>query len=108
MLSDSSRNECVHFAFTNVSLSFEQKDMIADEIQIAKESSYSKVKKLEKLAAKEICCKYLDKKAGHLLEEVAIDFASAICFCLKKKNSNTAEVIFKIHDQDFSLLDSKV
>ncbi|XP_057273656.1 interleukin-1 receptor-associated kinase-like 2 [Pezoporus wallicus] len=69
------------------------KDMIADEIQIAKESSYSKVKKLEKLAAKEICSKYLDKKAGHLLEEVAIDFASAICFCLKKKNSNTAEVL---------------
>ncbi|XP_030901931.2 interleukin-1 receptor-associated kinase-like 2 [Melopsittacus undulatus] len=68
------------------------KDMIADEIQIAKESSYSKVK-MEKLAAKEICCKYLDKKAGHLLEEVAIDFASAICFCLKKKNSNTAEVL---------------
>ncbi|KAM8994527.1 interleukin-1 receptor-associated kinase-like 2 [Ara ararauna] len=69
------------------------KDMIADEIQIAKESSYSKAKKLEKLAAKEICCKYLDKKAGHLLEEVAIDFASAICFCLKKKNSNIAEVL---------------
>ncbi|NWS49367.1 IRAK2 protein, partial [Probosciger aterrimus] len=69
------------------------KDMIADEIQIAKESSYSKVKKLEKLAAKEICCKYLDKKAGHLLEEVAVDFASAICLCLKKKNSNIAEVL---------------
>ncbi|XP_010161487.2 interleukin-1 receptor-associated kinase-like 2 [Antrostomus carolinensis] len=69
------------------------KDMIADEIQIAKESSYSKVKKFEKLAAKEICCKYLDKKAGHLLEDVAIDFASAICLCLRKKNANIAEVL---------------
>ncbi|XP_009468198.1 PREDICTED: interleukin-1 receptor-associated kinase-like 2 [Nipponia nippon] len=69
------------------------KDMIADEIQIAKESSYSKVKNFEKLAAKEICCKYLDRKAGHLLEEVAIDFASAICLCLRKKNSNIAEVL---------------
>ncbi|NXC87951.1 IRAK2 protein, partial [Cercotrichas coryphoeus] len=69
------------------------KDMIADEIQIAKESSDSKVKNLEKLAAKEICCKYLDKKAGHLLEEVAVDFASAICLCLKKKNSSIAEVL---------------
>ncbi|NXW40958.1 IRAK2 protein, partial [Nyctiprogne leucopyga] len=69
------------------------KDMIADEIQIAKESSYSKVKKFEKLAAKEICSKYLDKKAGHLLEDVAIDFASAICLCLRKKNSNIAEVL---------------
>ncbi|XP_037238724.1 interleukin-1 receptor-associated kinase-like 2 isoform X2 [Falco rusticolus] len=69
------------------------KDMIADEIQIAKESSYSKVKNFEKLAAKEICCKYLDRRAGHLLEEVATDFASAICLCLRKKNSNIAEVL---------------
>ncbi|XP_048813369.1 interleukin-1 receptor-associated kinase-like 2 [Lagopus muta] len=69
------------------------KDMIADEIQIAKENSRSKAKNLEKLAAKEICCKYLDKKAGHLLEEVAIDFALAICLCLRKKNSNIAEVL---------------
>ncbi|NXW06685.1 IRAK2 protein, partial [Fregetta grallaria] len=69
------------------------KDMIADEIQIVKESSYPKVKNFEKLAAKEICCKYLDRKAGHLLEEVAIDFALAICLCLRKKNSNIAEVL---------------
>ncbi|NXB79799.1 IRAK2 protein, partial [Donacobius atricapilla] len=69
------------------------KDMIADEIQTAKESSHSKVKNLEKLAAKEICCKYLDRKAGHLLEEVAVDFASAVCLCLRKKNSNIAEVL---------------
>ncbi|NXV73995.1 IRAK2 protein, partial [Atlantisia rogersi] len=69
------------------------KDMIADEIQIAKESSYSKAKNVEKLAAKEISCKYLDKKAGPLLEEAAIDFASAICLCLRKKNSNIAEVL---------------
>ncbi|XP_058700851.1 interleukin-1 receptor-associated kinase-like 2 isoform X2 [Poecile atricapillus] len=69
------------------------KDMIADEIQTAKESSHSKVKTFEKLAAKEICCKYLDRKAGYLLEEVAVDFASAICLCLRKKNSNIAEVL---------------
>ncbi|XP_074692214.1 interleukin-1 receptor-associated kinase-like 2 isoform X1 [Strix aluco] len=69
------------------------KDMISDEIQIAKESSHSKVKNFEKLAAKEICRKYLDRKAGHLPEEVAVDFASAICLCLRKKNSNIAEVL---------------
>ncbi|XP_067159635.1 interleukin-1 receptor-associated kinase-like 2 isoform X1 [Apteryx mantelli] len=69
------------------------KDMIADEIQIVKENSCSKVKNFEKLAAKEICCKYLDKKAGHLLEEIAVDFALAICFCLRKKNPNIAEVL---------------
>ncbi|NXA54738.1 IRAK2 protein, partial [Nothocercus julius] len=69
------------------------KDMIADEIQIVKENSCSKVKNFEKLAAKKICCKYLDRKAGHLLEETAVDFALAICFCLRKKNSNIAEVL---------------
>ncbi|NWI10833.1 IRAK2 protein, partial [Crypturellus soui] len=69
------------------------KDMIADEIQTVKENSCSKVKDFEKLAAKEICCKYLDRKAGHLLEEIAVDFALAICFCLRKKNSNMAEVL---------------
>ncbi|XP_068763373.1 interleukin-1 receptor-associated kinase-like 2 isoform X3 [Struthio camelus] len=69
------------------------KDMIADEIQIVKENSCSKVKNFEKLAAKEICHKYLDKKAGHLLEEIAVDFALAICFCLRKKNPNIAEVL---------------
>ncbi|KFP72683.1 Interleukin-1 receptor-associated kinase-like 2, partial [Acanthisitta chloris] len=69
------------------------KDMIADEIQAAKESSHSRAKTLDKLAAKEICHKYLDRRAGHLLEEVAVDFASAICLCLRKKNSSTAEVL---------------
>ncbi|XP_065606005.1 interleukin-1 receptor-associated kinase-like 2 [Cyrtonyx montezumae] len=79
------------------------KDLIADEIQIAKETSRSKVKNLEKLAAKEICCKYLDKKAGHLLEEVAVDFASAICLCLRKKNSNIAEVLEIMETADNTL-----
>ncbi|XP_061864559.1 interleukin-1 receptor-associated kinase-like 2 isoform X2 [Colius striatus] len=69
------------------------KDMIADEIQIAKESSYSKGKNFEKVAAKEICCKYLDRKAGHLLEEIAVDFASAVCFSLRKKNATVTEVL---------------
>ncbi|NXI58460.1 IRAK2 protein, partial [Chloroceryle aenea] len=69
------------------------KDVIADEIQRAKASSCSKVKNVEKPAAKEICCKYLDRKAGHLLEEVAVDFASAVCLCLRKKNANIAEVL---------------
>ncbi|NWU93326.1 IRAK2 protein, partial [Upupa epops] len=69
------------------------KDMIANEIQAAKESSCSKVKNAEKLAAKEICCKYLDRKAGHLREDIAVDFASAICLCLRKKSCIIAEVL---------------
>ncbi|NXG62610.1 IRAK2 protein, partial [Hemiprocne comata] len=68
------------------------KDMIANEIETAKESLCSKVKNVEKLAAKEIC-KYLDRRAGHLLKEVAIDFATAICLCLRKKRSTIAEVL---------------
>lgn len=81
--------------------------MIADEIQVAKESCCSKGKPFEKLAAKEICCKYLDTRAGPLLEEAAVGFASAICLCLRKKNPSIAEVTLEMHHQEFSLLDSK-
>ncbi|XP_064012189.1 interleukin-1 receptor-associated kinase-like 2 isoform X2 [Pogoniulus pusillus] len=69
------------------------KDLIADEIQVAKESCCSKGKPFDKLAAKEICCKYLDTRVGHLLEEAAVDFASAICLCLRKKNPSIAEAL---------------
>ncbi|XP_038266907.1 interleukin-1 receptor-associated kinase-like 2 isoform X1 [Dermochelys coriacea] len=68
------------------------KDVIADEIQAAKGSSYSKHKTFENLAAKEICCKYLDRKVGHLPSEIAVHFATAICLCLRKKNLDIAEV----------------
>ncbi|KAM9133237.1 interleukin-1 receptor-associated kinase-like 2 isoform 2-T2 [Pangshura tecta] len=68
------------------------KDVIADEIQTAKASSCSKHKTVENLAAKEICCKYLDRKVGHLPSEIAVHFATAICLCLRKKNPDIAEV----------------
>ncbi|NXR08937.1 IRAK2 protein, partial [Semnornis frantzii] len=68
------------------------KDIIADEIQMAKESC-SKGKPFEKLAAKEIYQKYLDTRAGPLLEEAAVDFASAVCLCLRKKNPSIAEAL---------------
>ncbi|NXP10342.1 IRAK2 protein, partial [Thinocorus orbignyianus] len=79
------------------------KDIIADEIQTAKESSGPKVKNCEKLAAKEICRKYLDSRAGHLLEEAAVDFASAVCLCLRRKNSNIAEVLEMMETADNKL-----
>ncbi|NXN92903.1 IRAK2 protein, partial [Rhinopomastus cyanomelas] len=69
------------------------KDMIADEMQAAKDSSCSPVKSAGELAAKGICCRYLDRKAGHLREDIAVDFASAICLCLRKKSSTIAEVL---------------
>uniref|UniRef100_A0A8C4Y0Q0 Interleukin 1 receptor associated kinase 2 n=1 Tax=Gopherus evgoodei TaxID=1825980 RepID=A0A8C4Y0Q0_9SAUR len=68
------------------------KDVIADEIQTAKASLCSKHKTFENLAAKEICCKYLDRKVGHLPSEIAVHFATAICLCLRKKNPDIAEV----------------
>uniref|UniRef100_A0A8C8RKY5 Interleukin-1 receptor-associated kinase-like 2 n=1 Tax=Pelusios castaneus TaxID=367368 RepID=A0A8C8RKY5_9SAUR len=68
------------------------KEVIADEIQTAKECLCSKHKTFENLAAKEICGKYLDRKVGHLLSEIAVHFATAICFCLRKKNPDIAEV----------------
>lgn len=83
---------CVTPAFASASLPFKQKDMIADEIQRAKGSSCSKGKPVEKLAAKGICCKYLDRRAGHLWEEAALDFASAVCLCLRKRNSSIVQV----------------
>ncbi|XP_068013840.1 interleukin-1 receptor-associated kinase-like 2 [Melanerpes formicivorus] len=68
------------------------KDLVADEMQLARESC-SKGTAAEKLAAREICCKYLDTRAGPLLEEAAVDFASAICICLRKKNPSIAEAL---------------
>lgn len=75
-----------------MSLSLEQKDIIAEEIQLAKEQLHSKDRAFEKLAAKEICSKYRDGKAGHVPEEIAVPFATALCLCLRKKNSNITEV----------------
>nr|XP_006132881.1 interleukin-1 receptor-associated kinase-like 2 [Pelodiscus sinensis] len=68
------------------------KDVITDEIQTAKECSCSKHKTFENLAAKEICCKYLDRKVGHFPAEIAVHFATAICICLRKKNPDITEV----------------
>ncbi|NXS96065.1 IRAK2 protein, partial [Jacana jacana] len=79
------------------------KDVIADEMQTAKESSRSRVKSCDRLAAKEIASKYLDSRAGHLLEEVAVDFASAVCLCLRRKNSSIAEVLEVIETADNKL-----
>lgn len=99
---------CANSAFTSASLPLKQKEMIADEIQRAKESSCSKGKPVEKLAAKGICCKYLDRRAGHLCEEAAVDFALAVCLCLRKKNSSIGQVTFDIHNRGLSLLGGKV
>uniref|UniRef100_A0A8D0HEX8 Interleukin-1 receptor-associated kinase-like 2 n=1 Tax=Sphenodon punctatus TaxID=8508 RepID=A0A8D0HEX8_SPHPU len=68
------------------------KDLITDEIQIAKALFCCKDRAFEKLAAKEICCKYLDRKVGQLPADTAICFATAVCLSLRKKNPDIAEV----------------
>ncbi|XP_074861451.1 interleukin-1 receptor-associated kinase-like 2 isoform X2 [Carettochelys insculpta] len=68
------------------------KDVIADEIRTAKEHPCTNYKTFENLAAKEICCKYLDRKVGHLPSDIAVHFATGICICLRKKNPDLAEV----------------
>ncbi|XP_028905645.1 interleukin-1 receptor-associated kinase-like 2 [Ornithorhynchus anatinus] len=61
------------------------KDLLLGEIQKAHKNT-------EKLVAKEICNKYLEKKVGLLPEDSAIDFATAICLCLQKKSPALSKV----------------
>ncbi|XP_044531937.1 interleukin-1 receptor-associated kinase-like 2 [Gracilinanus agilis] len=68
------------------------KDLLISEIPSPKALLCSKIKCVEKLAAKEICQKYQDAKAGHLPENCAVDFATAVYLCLQKKNPNLTQV----------------
>ena len=47
---------------------------------------------LEKVMAKEICQKYLEKRAGRLPEDCAEALATAACLCLRRRNANLVEV----------------
>lgn len=42
--------------------------------------------------AKEICQKYLERRAGALPEDCAVALASAACLCLRRRNASLAEV----------------
>ncbi|XP_074054693.1 interleukin-1 receptor-associated kinase-like 2 [Macrotis lagotis] len=68
------------------------KDLLFSEIPSTKAQLCSKNKHVEKLAAKEICQKYQDAKAGYLPENCAVDFGTAIYLCLQKKNPNLTQV----------------
>nr|XP_020836670.1 interleukin-1 receptor-associated kinase-like 2 isoform X2 [Phascolarctos cinereus] len=67
-------------------------DLLISEIPSTKALLCSKDKCVEKLAAKEICQKYQDAKAGHLPEDCAVDFATAIYLCLQKKSPSLTQV----------------
>ncbi|XP_051838057.1 interleukin-1 receptor-associated kinase-like 2 isoform X3 [Antechinus flavipes] len=68
------------------------KDLLISEIPSTKVPLCSKNKCVEKLAAKEICQKYQDARAGHLPEKCAVDFATAVYLCLQKKSPSLTQV----------------
>ncbi|XP_036594630.1 interleukin-1 receptor-associated kinase-like 2 [Trichosurus vulpecula] len=76
------------------------KDLLISEIPSTKALPCSKNKGVEKLAAKEICQKYQDAKAGHLPENCAVNFATAIYLCLQKKSPNLTQVCATMAELD--------
>lgn len=47
---------------------------------------------MEKAVAKEICQKYLEKRAGALPERCAEALGTAVCVCLRRRNASLEEV----------------
>lgn len=47
---------------------------------------------MEKVMAKEICQRYLEKRVGRLPEACAEALATAACICLRRRNASLAEV----------------
>jgi hypothetical protein len=47
---------------------------------------------VEKVMAKEICQKHLEKRAGALPEDCAEAWATAVCLCLRRRNASLEEV----------------
>nr|UZN71886.1 interleukin 1 receptor associated kinase 2 [Andrias davidianus] len=73
------------------------KDVFLEEMERAKERLHSKGKPVSAsaaslLPARGIVAKYLQGGAGHLPEEAALLFASAVYMCLRKKKAPMAEI----------------
>ncbi|XP_023403697.1 interleukin-1 receptor-associated kinase-like 2 isoform X1 [Loxodonta africana] len=68
------------------------KDLLLREIPSSTTSSCSRKMDIEKVMAKEICRKYVEKRAGKLPEDCAEALAAAACLCLRKRNASLAEV----------------
>ena len=63
-----------------------QKDLLLREIPCSRKMG------TEKVMAKEICQKYLEKTAGWLPEDCAEALATAACLCLRRRNTSLVEV----------------
>lgn len=73
-------------------LFFPQKDLLLSEIPSSTTSLCSRKTDVEKVMAKELCQKYLEKRAGRLPEGCAEALATAACLCLRRRNASLAEV----------------
>ncbi|KAM9681597.1 interleukin-1 receptor-associated kinase-like 2 isoform 2-T2 [Dama dama] len=68
------------------------KDLLLHEIPSSTTSLCSRKTGVEKEMAKEICQKYLEKRAGRLPEACAEALVMAACLCLRRRNASLAEV----------------
>nr|XP_031326734.1 interleukin-1 receptor-associated kinase-like 2 isoform X2 [Camelus dromedarius] len=68
------------------------KDLLLSEIPSSSMSLCSRKAGVEKVMAKEICEKYLEKRAGRLPEACAEALAMAACLCMRRRNASLAEV----------------
>uniref|UniRef100_A0A8C5Z6R1 Interleukin 1 receptor associated kinase 2 n=1 Tax=Marmota marmota marmota TaxID=9994 RepID=A0A8C5Z6R1_MARMA len=67
------------------------KDLLLSEIPSSTSSLCSRKTGVEKALAKEICQKYLEKRAGALPEHCAEALGTAICLCLRRRNASLEE-----------------
>nr|XP_027787664.1 interleukin-1 receptor-associated kinase-like 2 isoform X1 [Marmota flaviventris] len=67
------------------------KDLLLSEIPSSTSSLSSRKTGVEKAVAKEICQKYLEKRAGALPEHCAEALGTAICLCLRRRNASLEE-----------------
>ncbi|XP_057562633.1 interleukin-1 receptor-associated kinase-like 2 isoform X2 [Hippopotamus amphibius kiboko] len=68
------------------------KDLLLSEIPSSTTLLCSRKTGVEKAMAKEICQKYLEKRAGRLPEACAEALATAACLCLRRRNASLTEV----------------
>ncbi|XP_006872268.1 PREDICTED: interleukin-1 receptor-associated kinase-like 2 [Chrysochloris asiatica] len=68
------------------------KDLLLSEIPSSTTSLCSRKVAVEKVMAKEICHRYLEKRAGRLPEDCAEALVAAACLCLRRRNANLTEV----------------
>nr|XP_020023164.1 interleukin-1 receptor-associated kinase-like 2 isoform X1 [Castor canadensis] len=67
------------------------KDLLLKEIPSSTTSPCSRKMGVEKVMAKEICQKHLEKRAGVLPEDCAEAWATAVCLCLRRRNASLEE-----------------